>query len=164
MNFLQRTVNNVISGVQQYQAVLLGTLRERMRRAFEEHPEMITQLQDEVLATFDNFIDPFSTTAYGQKRTIQELFNPVNPEEEVVSQKICWVKRDRSRVMAIRNKSFYYVPLIKSQKQLLTNSRIFTMLNAAPQRSREGFFYDFTYGYLFTSHPLLSQRPNALCK
>lgn len=54
-----------------------------MRRAFEEHPEMITQLQDEVLATFDNFIDPFSTTAYGQKRTIQELFNPVNPEEGV---------------------------------------------------------------------------------
>ncbi|XP_052000921.1 uncharacterized protein LOC127656578 [Xyrauchen texanus] len=86
----QRTVNNVISGVQQYQAVLLDTLREGMRRVFEEHPETTTQLQDEVLATFDKFIDPFSTTAYGQNRTIRELFNPVNPIEEVVSQKICW--------------------------------------------------------------------------
>lgn len=37
--------------------------RERMRRVFEEHHETTTELQDEVLATFDNFIDPFSTTA-----------------------------------------------------------------------------------------------------
>lgn len=36
------------------------------------------------------------------------------------------------------------------------------MLNTAPQRSREGYFYNFTDGSLFTSHPLFSQRPNAL--
>ncbi|KAL7377556.1 hypothetical protein ABVT39_001233 [Epinephelus coioides] len=87
----QRTVNSVISGVQQYQAVLLDTLRERMRRVFEEHPETPTQLQDAALATFDTFVDPFCTTAYGQNRAIQELFNPVDPEEVVVSQKICWL-------------------------------------------------------------------------
>ena len=164
MNFkyFQRTVNSVISGVQQYQAVLLNTLRERMRRVFEEHPETPTQVQDAALATFDTFVDPFCTTAYGQNRAIQELFNPVDPEEVVVSQKICWVKRGLSRVMSIRNKSFYYVPLIQSLKQLLTNSRIFTIFNTVPQRSREGFFYDFIDGALFTSHPLFSQKPNAL--
>ena len=81
--FSQRTVNSVISGVQQYQAALLDTLRERIRRVFEENPETTAQLQDEALATFDTFTDPFSTTAYGQNKTIRELFNPVNPEEVV---------------------------------------------------------------------------------
>ncbi|CAM4572006.1 unnamed protein product [Leuciscus chuanchicus] len=84
----QRTVNSVISGVQQYQAALLDTLRERIRRVFEDNPETTAQLQDEALATFDTFMDPFSTTAYGQNKTIRELFNPVNPEEVVVSQTI----------------------------------------------------------------------------
>lgn len=73
--------------MQQYQAALLDTLRERIRRVFEDNPETTAQLQDEALATFDTFIDPFSTTAYGQNKTIWELFNPVNPEEVVVSQK-----------------------------------------------------------------------------
>lgn len=147
--------------MQQYQAALIDTLRERIRSVFEENPDTTAQLQGEALATFDAFMDPFSTTAYGQNKTIRELFNPVNPEEVVVSQKICWVKRGLSRVMALRGKSFYYVPLIQSLKQLLTNPRIFTMLTTVPQRS-EGFLYDFTDGALFTSHPLYSQRPNAL--
>ncbi|CAG6022021.1 unnamed protein product [Menidia menidia] len=155
------TVNRVISGVQQYQTALVDMLRERIRRVFEENPDKNAQLQGEALATFDAFLDPFSTTAYGQNKTIRELFNPVNPEEVVVSQKICWVKRGLSRVMTLRGKSFYYLPLIQSLKQLLTNPRIFTMLTTVPQRS-EGFFYDFTDGALFTSHPLYSQRPNAL--
>lgn len=160
--FSQRTVRSVISGVQQYQAVLLHTLRDRVQRVFEDRPETTAQLQNEALATFDTFMDPFSTTAYGQNKTIRELFNPVNPEEVVVSQKICWVKRGHSRVMALKNKSFYYIPLIQSLKQLLRNSRIFSMVSTVPQRSREGFLYDFTDGALFTSHPLYSQRPNAL--
>ncbi|KAK0142031.1 PiggyBac transposable element-derived protein 4 [Merluccius polli] len=89
----QRTVNSVISGVQQYQSALIDTLRERIRRVFEENPDTTAQLQGEALATFDAFMDPFSTTAYGQNKTIRELFNPVNPEEVVVSQKIFWLKR-----------------------------------------------------------------------
>lgn len=152
-------VNHIISGVQQYQVVLLDTVKERMRKVFEEHPDLTTHFQDDVLATFDTFVDPFSTIAYGQHTATREV---VNPEEVVVSQKICWVKQGLSRVMSIRNKSFYYVPLIESLKQLLTNVRIFTMLNTAPQRNREGYFYNFTDGSLFTSHPLFSQRPNAL--
>ena len=69
-----------------------------MRRVFEANPDTTTQLQDAALAKFDTFTDPFSITAYGQNRAIRELFNPV---EVVVSQKICWVKRGRSRVMSI---------------------------------------------------------------
>ena len=133
-----------------------------MRKVFEEHPGTSTQLQEDALATFDTFVDPFSPTAYRQNRTISELFSPVSPEEVTVSRKICWVKQGSSKVMAIRNKCFYYVPLIESLKQLLSNSRIFTMLNSVPQKSTEGFLYDFTDGQIFTTHPLYSVRPNAL--
>ncbi|CAG5871654.1 unnamed protein product, partial [Menidia menidia] len=41
-----------------------------------------------------------------------------------------------------------------------TERKMFSMLNTVPQRSREGFFYDFSYGALFISHPLYSVRPN----
>jgi hypothetical protein len=119
---------------------------------FEENPDTTAQLQGEALATFDAFMDPFSTTAYGQNKTIRELFNPVNPEEVVVDLLgKAWSFKGHGR-----GKSFYYVPLIQSLKQLLTNPRIFTMLTTVPQRS-EGFLYDFTDGALFTSHPLYSQ-------
>lgn len=96
-------VNHIISGVQQYQVVLLDTVKERMRKVFEERPDLTTHLQDDVLATFDTFMDPFSTIAYGQHAATMEV---VNPEEVVVSQNICWVKQGLSRVMSIRNKSF----------------------------------------------------------
>lgn len=59
-----------------YQAVPLDTLRDRMQRVSEDHPEMTTQLQDEALSVFDTFTDPFPTTAYGQNRIIHELFGP----------------------------------------------------------------------------------------
>ena len=36
------------------------------------------------------------------------------------------------------------------------------MLNSVPQKSTEGFLYDFTDGQIFTTHPLYSVRPNAL--
>lgn len=133
-----------------------------MRGVFAEHPEMSPQLQDEALRTLDTFVDPFSTNAYGQNKTIREVFNPVSPEEVVISRKICWVKRGGGRVMSLKNISFYYIPLIQSLKQLLSNPRIFTMLNRVPPRSRDGFLYDFSNGTLFASHPLFSQRPNSL--
>ncbi|KAK7884659.1 hypothetical protein WMY93_027782 [Mugilogobius chulae] len=43
----QKTVNNIMSGVQQYQAVLINVLRERMQKVFEQHPEMSSHLQNE---------------------------------------------------------------------------------------------------------------------
>lgn len=132
-----------------------------MQRVFEDHPEMTTQLQDEALSVFDTFTDAFPTTAYEQNRIIQELFSPANPEEVVVSQQICWVKHGGSKVIAIRNKSFFNVPLIESLKQLISNSRIFTTFNTVRQRNREGFLYDFGEAALFKSHPLYSVRPNA---
>ncbi|XP_059909523.1 uncharacterized protein LOC132459156 [Gadus macrocephalus] len=157
----QRTVNNIITGVQQYQATLLETLRNKMREVFEEHTGT-SQLQDAALATFDNFIDPFSTTTNGLERAVSEHFSPVSPEEVVVSQTICRVKKGSSRVMAIRKRGFYYVPLIESLKQLLSDSRIFTMFNTVPPRSREGYLYDFVDGDMFRNHPLYSRKPNAL--
>lgn len=131
-------------------------------RVFEEHPEKSPQLQDEALSVLDTFVDPSSANAYGQNKTYREIFDPVSPEEVVVSQKICWVKQGGARFMSLKNSCFYYVCLIQSLKQLLSNSRIFTMLNRIPPRSREGFLYDFSDGALFASHPLFSERPNSL--
>lgn len=94
---LQRNVNNIVSDVRQYQTAVLETLRDKVRSVFERHTENIQQLHDEALATFDNFPDPFSTlsTTYMQDRTIQQLFNPVQPEEVVVSQRLIRVKKKR---------------------------------------------------------------------
>ena len=55
-----------------------------MREVFEEHTGT-SQLQDAALATFDNFIDPFSTTTNGLERAVSEHFSPVSPEEVVIS-------------------------------------------------------------------------------
>ncbi len=161
----QRSVSTIVSGVQQYQAALLNTLRDTMRRVFERHSDSMEQLQEEALATLDNFQDPFSimATTYMQDSTTQKLFNLVKPEEIVISQRICRVKKGQSRVLAIKNKSFYYIPLIKSLEQLFSNSRIFDMINTAPQSCpKDGFLYDIIDGSLFKSHRLFSIQPSAL--
>jgi hypothetical protein len=36
------------------------------------------------------------------------------------------------------------------------------MIEKGPQRCREGFFYDIVDGALLKSHPLFSEKPNAL--
>lgn len=161
----QRSINSIVSGVQQYQSALLNTLRDTMKRIFERHSDSMEKLQEEALAALDNLQDPFSTmaTRYKQDITLERLFSPVKPEEVVISQRVCRVKKGQSRVLAIKNKSFYYIPLIKSLEQLLSNSRIFDMINTTPQSChKEGFLYDIIDGSLFKSHPLFSNKPSAL--
>ena len=136
-----------------------------MKRIFERHSDSVEQLQEEVLATLDNFQDPFSfmATTYMQDSTIQRLFNPVKPEEVVMSQRVCRVKKGQSRVLGIKNRSFYYISLVKSLEQLLSNSRIFDMIRTTPQSChKDGFLYDIVDGSLFKSHPLFSVKPSAL--
>ncbi|KAF3857497.1 hypothetical protein F7725_009356 [Dissostichus mawsoni] len=67
----QRSVNDIVSGVQQYEAALLDTLRDKMKRVFERHSGSTAQLQEEALATFDHFQDPFTlmATTYMQDST-----------------------------------------------------------------------------------------------
>lgn len=74
------------------------------------------QLQEEVLATFDNFQDPFSlmATTYMQDSTTQRLFNSVKPVEVVMSQRVCQVKKGQSRVLGIKHRGFYYLSQVKS--------------------------------------------------
>lgn len=118
----QRSVNDIVSGVQQYQASLVDVLKNQMKKVFEKHSGSMEQLQAEAMATFDNFTDPFLrvATTYMQNRTIQELFSQVEPEEIVISHTACRVKSGNSRVLAIKKKCFYYVPLLQSLEQLFT--------------------------------------------
>lgn len=62
-----------------------------MTRIFERDSDSNEELKEDVLATLDNFEDPFSmmATTYMQDSTIQRLFNPVTPEEIVMSQRVC---------------------------------------------------------------------------
>ncbi|XP_030579955.1 uncharacterized protein LOC115785156 isoform X1 [Archocentrus centrarchus] len=161
----QRGVNSIVSGVQQYQTALLSTMKDTMKSLFQRHSDNMEQLQEAVLAELENFQDPFSMMAstYIQDSTIQRLFNPVIPEEVVMSQKVCRVNKGQSRVIAIKNRSFYYIPLIRSLEQLLSNSRIFAMINTAPQSChKDGFLYDIIDGSIYKSHPLFSKEPSAL--
>lgn len=163
--YLKRSVNSIVSGVQQYQTALLNNLRDTMKKIFEIHSDSVEQLKETALAALENVQDPFSimATTYMQDSTFQKLFNPVKPEEIVMSQRVCRVKKGQSRVLAIKNKSFYYIPLIKSLEQLLSNSRIFDMINTTPQScNKDGFLYDIIDGSLFKSHPLFSTKPSAL--
>lgn len=135
-----------------------------MKKVFEKHSGSMEQLQAEAMATFDNFTDPFLrvATTYMQNRTIQELFSQVEPEEIVISHTACRVKSGNSRVLAIKKKCFYYVPLLQSLEQLFTDSRILSMIAIGPQKCKDGFLYDIVDGELFKSHPLFSVRPTAL--
>lgn len=122
-------------------------------------------VQEEVLATLDSFQDPFSTmaTSYMQDKTIKKLFDPVEPEEVLISQTAFRKKKGQSRELAIKKNVFFYIPLIKSLEQLLSNSRVFNMINTTPQSChKEGFLYDINDGRLFKTHPLFSIRPSAL--
>nr|XP_054587799.1 uncharacterized protein LOC129153069 [Nothobranchius furzeri] len=161
----QTSVNNIVLGVQQYQTALLASLREEMKTILQRHPDSTGPLQAEVLSTLDNFQDPFPLCAAInlQDPATQMHFNPVSPEEIIISKYACRVKKGESRVLAIKNKSFYYIPLIESLKQLLSNSRLFDMFSAAPQScSKANFLYDINDGIIFKTHPLFSKKNSAL--
>ncbi|XP_039893844.1 uncharacterized protein LOC120737295 [Simochromis diagramma] len=161
----QRSVNNIVLGVQQYQTALLTSLRGKIKTILERQPDSNGPLQQEVLSTLDNFQDPFPICAASnlQDRVTQMHFNPVTPEEIIISNYACRVKKGESRVLAIKNKSFYYIPLIESLKQLLSNSRLFDMLSAGPQSCpNASFLYDINDGIIFKTHPLFSKKNSAL--
>lgn len=152
--------------VQQFQFALLENLRERVRNVFERrgHMDNIEQLRDETMATIFDFPDPFAslTTSYMQDQTIKELFHPVEPEEVIISQKLCRVKRGGTRVLKTKNIYFYYVSLIKSLEQFLCNPRIFNMIHHPTNCSKNGFLKDIVNGSLFKTHPLFSVKRTAL--
>lgn len=145
---------------------LLENLREKVRNVFDRHEptDNIEHLRNEALATFDDFPDPFSTltTTYMQDQTIKALFNPITPEEVIVSQRLCRVKRGCSRVLEMKNKVFYYVPLIRSLEQFLYNPRLFNMVYTPPTCSKNRYLYDIVDGSLFKTHELFSINPTAL--
>lgn len=86
-----------------------------MKRIFERHLDSVEQLQEEVLATLDHFQDPFSlmATTYMTERTIQRLFNPVKPEEVVMSQRVCRLKKGQSRFVELKTEVFTIYPWLR---------------------------------------------------
>lgn len=63
----------------------------------------------------------------------------------------------------MKNKVFFYVPLIKSLEQLLSNPRILSMVSTPPEScNKDGFLYDIVDGSLFKTHPLFSMKTSAL--
>lgn len=163
---MQRNVNKIVEEVQQLELAILENLRERVRNVFERHEnrDNIEHLRNETLAAIYDFPDPFTslTTTYMQDQTIKELFQPIEPEEVIISQKLCRVKRGGTRVLEIKKTYFYYVPLIQSLQQFLSNPRIFKMIYYPANYSRDGFLQDIVDGSLFKTHPLFSVHQSAL--
>ncbi|CAI5646440.1 unnamed protein product [Oreochromis niloticus] len=119
----QRAVNHIVSGVQQYQAVLLEHLKQQMSDMIERHSGDLDQLKSDAIGVFDQFVDPFTQIAstHLQDKTIKELLKPVEPEIIVTKQTVCYSKRGDSRVLAIKDHCFHYIPLVKSLEQLLSH-------------------------------------------
>ncbi|KAL7871937.1 hypothetical protein SRHO_G00069200 [Serrasalmus rhombeus] len=79
----QSAVNDIVAGVQNYQASLLDSLKNQMARVFQRHSEVTDQLLSESMDIFDSFEDPFArvSTTYMQDSTVKELFGVVEAQE-----------------------------------------------------------------------------------
>ncbi|XP_037553160.1 uncharacterized protein LOC119429642, partial [Nematolebias whitei] len=154
----------MVSGVQQYQAVLLEHLKQQMCSLIEGHSGDLDELRSGALGIFDKFVDPFSqiSSTHLQNKTIKELLQPVEPEIVVAKQTVCYVKHGDSRVLSTKDHCFHYVPLVKSLEQLLSHPRVLAMIDEGQQQCNDGFFQDFVDGDIFKSHPLFLKVPKAL--
>ncbi|CAJ1086726.1 uncharacterized protein LOC127420693 isoform X2 [Xyrichtys novacula] len=159
-----RAVNQMVNGVQQYQAALLDHLKHQMNDMIERHSGNLDQLKSDAMDIFDQFSDPFSdiSTTYLQDKKITELLQPVEAELVVLKNSACYVKRGDARVLAIKSHYFHYIPLLESLGQLLLHPRILEMIEEGPQPCKYGFVYDFIDGDIFKVHPLFSKFPKAL--
>lgn len=160
----QRAVNHIVSGIQQYQAVLLEHLKQQMSDMIERHSGDLDQLKSDAVGVFDQFVDPFTQIAstHLQDKTIKELLKPVEPEIIVTKQTVCYSKRGDSRVLAIKDHCFHYIPLLKSLEQLLSHPRMLAMIDERPKPCKDGFLHDFIDGDIFKWHPLFIKVPTAL--
>ncbi|XP_061770753.1 uncharacterized protein LOC133561481 [Nerophis ophidion] len=135
----QRAVNQMVSGVQQYQTALLENLSHQMKSIFGSHSGDLDQLKSHAMSVFDQFVDPFRqiATTHLQDKTIKELLHPVEPEIVTAKQTVSYVKRGDSRVLAIKKHCFYYIPLVKSLEQLLSHPKILEMINEGPESCKD---------------------------
>ncbi|KAL4009325.1 hypothetical protein ACER0C_003177 [Sarotherodon galilaeus] len=136
----QRAVNHIVSGIQQYQAVLLEHLKQEMSDTIERHFGDLDQLKSDTMGVFDQFVDPFTQIAstHLQDKTIKELLKPVEPEIIVTKLTVCYSKRGDSRVLAIKDHCFHYIPLVKSLEQLLSHPRMLAMIDERPKPCKDG--------------------------
>lgn len=157
----QSGVNDVLAGMQQYQALLVTNLRSQIQTVFQQHQG--SELEKETMAVFDRIEDPFASvsTMYRQDSVIKQNFNFVESEEVSVGYTACLLKKGAKRVLSTKPKCFHYVPLIKSLEQLLSHPKVLAMIDE-PQKYRSGYLYDIIDGELMKSHPLFSARPSAL--
>ncbi|XP_066509632.1 uncharacterized protein [Hoplias malabaricus] len=160
----QSAVNDIVSGVQQFQASLLENLRNQMALVLQRHSQVTDELHREAMDIFDQFEDPFVrvSTTYMQDSTIKKLFGLVEAEEIEIGQSACYKTKESSRALSIRSQYFYYIPLVKSLEQLLSHPVVLAMFDKGIEKCKAGFLKDIIDGDIMKSHPLFSVKPNAL--
>lgn len=69
------------------------------------------QLQAATLAVFNDFQDPFSKVSSTHLRdgSVRQLFHPAEPEGVIISHNACRSKMGKTKTLAIKTKTFYYV-------------------------------------------------------
>lgn len=164
LSHFQKGVNDIVAGVQQYQSSLLDNLRKQMEAVLKKHSGSTSgQLEKDAMDIFDNFIDPFAGVAtFRQDSVTKKQFSSLDAEEILIAGTICRMKCGGSKDIFIKDKLFYYVPLVKSLEQFLSHPRILSMVEKGPQMCRASCFHDIVDGALLKSHPLFSEKPNAL--
>ncbi|KAF5889861.1 uncharacterized protein DAT39_020441, partial [Clarias magur] len=87
-----KNMNDIVSGVQQYQTSLLDNLRKQMEAVLKKHlGSTSSPLEKEAKNIFDNFIDPFASvaTTFRQDSLINKQFSCLEAEEVSIGQTIC---------------------------------------------------------------------------
>ncbi|KAL2076343.1 hypothetical protein ACEWY4_028044 [Coilia grayii] len=159
-----KDMNEIVVGVQQYQSSLVDYFRTKMEEVLKRHSGTTTpQVSKDAMDIFDTFTDPFTNvaTTFRQNSALRMQFGCVDADEIPIGRTLCR-KKCGSKEFFIKDKLFYYVPLLKSLQQFLSHPMIWGMIGNGPQICREGFFHDLNDGDLLKSHPLFSENPNAL--
>ncbi|KAL3976394.1 hypothetical protein ACER0C_022280 [Sarotherodon galilaeus] len=119
--------------------------------------------KDDAMGVFDQFVDPFIQIAstHLQDKTIKELLKPVEPAIVVAKHTVCYC--GDSRVIAIKDHCFHYIPLVKSLEQLLSQPRMLAVIDERPTPCKDGFFHHFIDGDIFNGERTIHWALMSVC-
>lgn len=86
-------MNDVVAGMQQYQALLVTNLRSHLQTVFQQHQG--SELEKDALAVLDQIEDPFASisTTYRQDSVIKQYLDFVESDEVTVGYTACMQRK-----------------------------------------------------------------------
>ena len=106
--------------------------------------------KNEIAEIFRDIEDPFTAigTEYLLTSYVKKNFDYVEFTEVPLGKVLCRKKQGPSRIVAEKEESFIYIPILESIQQLHGNKRIASMIFKTPILSSERVYYDICDAYL----------------